>query len=131
MTFYNRCINKMIYTSYFGKLEELKKNNIVPISIARKTPVWFAGAEYKKLAPNWYILSSYRKDNDEDKHIRLYKKLILRKLDPMEVYHELCDIAQSDDFAILCYEKPTKFCHRHIVREWMSNAGIKIKEFGS
>ena len=31
---------------------------------------------------------------------------------------------------LLCYEKPTDFCHRHLFAEWLSQkAGIKIEEF--
>ena len=42
----------MIYTSYFAKLKKLPAG-IAPISIALKTPDWYTGLRYIKLAP-WY-----------------------------------------------------------------------------
>lgn len=42
----------MIYTSYFAKLKSLP-DNIVPISICGKTPDWYKGLQYKKLAPKY------------------------------------------------------------------------------
>ena len=36
----------MIYTSYFAKMKDLP-DNIVPISIAGKSPDWYNGLEYK------------------------------------------------------------------------------------
>lgn len=31
----------MIYTSYFVKIKELERNNIIPISICGKAPDWY------------------------------------------------------------------------------------------
>ena len=46
----------MIYTSYFAKIKELERNNIIPISICAKVPDWYKGLQYKKLAPKIWIL---------------------------------------------------------------------------
>lgn len=43
----------MIYTSYFAKLKELEKHNIIPISICCKAPDWYKWLQYKKLAPKY------------------------------------------------------------------------------
>ena len=49
----------------------------------------------------------------------------MNKLNPREVYNEL-----GEDAVILCWEAPDKFCHRHIVAEWLSySLGIDIEEY--
>lgn len=51
----------MIYTSYFAKLKELEKHNIIPISICGKAPDWYKGLQYKKLAPKYGFLWNGRR----------------------------------------------------------------------
>jgi len=49
-----------MYTGYFAKLKTYEKAGLVPVSIALKTPEWYTGLEYKRLAPTWSILSSWK-----------------------------------------------------------------------
>ena len=37
--------------------------------------------------------------------------------------------AKSDEFALICYEKPSDFCHRHLVSEWLKERGFDIEEW--
>lgn len=30
----------------------------------------------------------------------------------------------------MCYEAPGKFCHRHLVADWLNSAGYDVSEFG-
>jgi len=107
-------------TSYFAK----SSNNFYAVSIAGKTPDWFSGKRYKKLAPKIGFFKKYKEDGDEAFYRIQYQKEVLDELDPREVYEELGEHA-----VLLCYEKPGKFCHRHLVSEWLSkNLGIEITE---
>jgi len=45
----------MIYTSYFAKLKSLPED-IIPISICAKSPNWYKGLQYKRLAPTYDLL---------------------------------------------------------------------------
>jgi uncharacterized protein (DUF488 family) len=108
------------------------KNLLVPgIAICGKSPDWFTGKQYKKLAPKWSFFKDY-KDGviDSAEYTQLYYDLVLSKLNPYVVLNELIDLnGGSDDFALLCYERPDDFCHRHIVAGWLSNlCGIEIHE---
>lgn len=39
-------------------------------------------------------------------------------------------ISGGKDVALCCYEKPSDFCHRHIVAKWLKEqTGIEVKEF--
>lgn len=95
------------------------------ISIAGKCPDWYKGREYKKLAPKyswWKEWKSGKLNNDD--YIKLYKETVLNKLNPKEVYKDL-----GKDAVLLCWENKNKFCHRHIVANWLQEKlGIEVKE---
>jgi len=111
-------------TSYFSKLSKLDKNYSNIVSIAAKCPDFYKGREYKKLAPKYWFFKKYKEDGDSDFYIEQYEKEVLGPLDPREVYKEL-----GEDAVLLCWENKDKFCHRHLVAEWLSNnLGISIEE---
>ena len=35
----------------------------------------------------------------------------------------------DEDIALICYEKPSDFCHRHLVAEWFRNHGHNCEEW--
>ena len=37
----------------------------------------------------------------------------------------------ENDIALICYEKPSDFCHRHLVAEWLNQNGFKCEEWRS
>lgn len=116
-----------IYTSYFGKLRKLQDNGILPVSIAIGTPHWFLGGTYPSLAPKRGMLkmneTDYRREFDK----------ILSMSPPMRVLRDLDVMARNNgksSIALLCYEPPEKFCHRHLVAEWFKDKlGIEVKEY--
>ena len=136
----------MIYTSYFAKLKELEENNITPISICGKEPDWYKGLQYKKLAPKYDFFMEWKKNHNNDYYIEHFQSEVLNHLDVIRTITELhlllpeeikekikSDICFSKDYhiALICYEKPSDFCHRHLVAEWLENAGFKCKEWDS
>ena len=117
----------MIYTSYFAKLKSLP-SDIIPVSIAAKTPDWYNGLIYKALAPSYDILMKYKKDNDELSYTHEYAKQ-LYALNPARVVAELAKMTSGKDICLLCYEKPSNFCHRKIVATWLSRYGYDCEEW--
>ena len=67
----------MIYTSYFAKLKELEKNNIIPISICARSPDWYRGLQYKKLAPKYGFFMEWKKTHDNDYYIEHFEAEVL------------------------------------------------------
>ena len=107
-------------TSYYSK----SSNDSHAVSIAGKAPAFYKGREYKKLAPKYWFFKKYKEDGDEEFYTKRYYEEVLNKLDVKEVYKELGESA-----VILCWEAPDKFCHRHIVAEWLSlSLEIEVKE---
>ena len=120
-------------TSYFGKLKYIEH----PIAICGWVPEFYTGKRYIKLAPkkSWFFDWKRKRESGEyteEQSIQVYKKLydetVLSQLDPHEVYKELCEIYGTDDVTLICYERPNEFCHRHLVAEWLNNAGYDVHE---
>jgi hypothetical protein len=107
-------------TSYFSKY---KGSNAV--SIAAKCPSGFSGRQYKKLAPKYWFFKKYKLDGDEKFYREQYHKEVLSKLDAETVFNEL-----GSDAVLLCWETPEKFCHRHLVAEWLTKElNIIVEEY--
>lgn len=122
----------MIYTSYFAKLKELEKHNIIPISICGKAPDWYKGLQYKELAPKYGFFMEWKKNHDDDYYIGHFWSEVLDKLDILDVIRNFIDISnkeEKNDIALICYEEPSDFCHRHLVAEWLNQNGFKCEEW--
>ena len=131
----------MIYTSYFAKLKSLPKN-IIPISICGKAPDWYHGLQYKKLAPKYNFFMEWKENHDNDYYIRCYNEQVLSQLNAHQVVEELDELLlmhtvsieyhgnpkESPKIVLVCYEKPTDFCHRHLVAKWLRENGFKCEE---
>ena len=119
----------MIYTSYFAKLKSLPAN-IVPISICGKAPDWYKGVQYKKLAPKYDFFMEWKRTHDNDYYIKCFNEQVLSCLSVATVITQLSELAKSPDFALICYERPGDFCHRHLVADWLKANGISCEEWG-
>lgn len=122
----------MIYTSYFENLNYLPKD-ILPISICLKVPSWYTGLRYQKLAPTYEILSKYKTDHDAKDYTIHYKAKILDKLSVqnviLDIINMIPDRSSKHNIALICYETPSEFCHRHLVADWLTSNGFKCEEY--
>lgn len=120
----------MIYTSYFAKLKSLP-DNIIPISICGKAPDWYKGLQYKKLAPKYDFFMKWKENHDNDYYIKCFNSRVLSNLYPEMVLMDLIELANDceKDICLICYEKPSDFCHRHLVADWLNKNGIECKEW--
>lgn len=127
----------MIYTSYFAKLKALP-NNIIPISICAKVPSWYEGLQYKKLAPKYDFFMKWKENHDNDYYIKCFNEQVLNKLNVLTVIKDLIDLIPQDlisehglnkTICLVCYEKPSDFCHRHLVADWLNKNGFTCKEY--
>lgn len=133
----------MIYTTYFAKLRNLPEN-ITPVSICGKAPSWYSGKQYKILAPKYGFFMEWKRTHDNEYYIQHFNSEVLAGLKFALVLNDLqlklpTDIRAKMDspvwfnkeyhIALVCYEKPGDFCHRHIVSEWLRNHGIDCHEW--
>ena len=123
----------MIYTSYFGKLKSLP-DNIVPISICGKVPDWYKGLQYKKLAPKYDFFMKWKENHDNDYYVKCFNEQVLDNLKPEVIVAELNKMAGNFNnnfkhICLICYEKPSDFCHRHLVADWLNRNGFVCEEW--
>ena len=118
----------MIYTTYFAKLHELPKN-ITPISIAGKAPDWYTGLQDKRFAPKYDFFIQWKENHDNDFYTECFNSQVIADKDPQQMYQSLMQRVNTEDIALVCYETPEKFCHRHLVADWFCKNGIPVQEY--
>lgn len=117
-----------IYTSYFAMLRYLPEN-IIPISICSKAPAWYTGLQYKKLAPKYDFFMKWKETHDNDYYIKCFNDQVLNKITVDEILNDIKNLAGNADIALICYEKPNDFCHRHLVADWLNKNNILCEEW--
>lgn len=119
-----------LYTSYFArvkKLNEMGFNNLV--CVAGYAPKFFFDWPNAKFFPDLAPRKDWwREWHDSglgnDWYEQKYRETVLSKLNPNKVVEEL-----GDNAVMICYEKPSDFCHRHIIANWIKeNTGIEVEE---
>ena len=85
--------------------------------------------EYKALAPNFRLLDKFkRKKITEEKFIVEYNAM-LSELNANNVLEHINLLTAGMEPILMCNCAKTKFCHRHLVADWLeSNTGIIVKE---
>ena len=118
-----------IYTSYFANLKNLEKDDIVPIGICCYPPKWFKGPNLRAIAPSPDILEKCKSSHAE--YEKRYRTEVLSLFKDANILLErISFISAGKDAALCCYEKPSDFCHRHILAKWLEEqTGIKVEEF--
>ncbi len=113
----------MLYTTYFAAVKKLPEG-IEPVSIARFTPKTIKGMRScSKFFPPEDLIKAYKaKEISDEEYTKAYKERVLAGLDAKAAAKAL------DGKALVCFEKPGDFCHRHIVAEWFCQNGISCEE---
>ena len=118
-----------IYTSYFANLDNLKEAGIYPVAICCKVPTFFKGPNIESVAPNKSILFQFKDSPKTEADVELYKKryydevLCAYRFHPeyfIDLLKSFSDSENGADIALLCYERPEDFCHRHLLAEWFN-----------
>lgn len=114
----------MIYTGYYSNMRRVPTDSgLTFYSISRGNPNWFPYElrDIEILKPSWDMIDLAKKNNYEE-FLTQYKQQ-LDRVAFRDVKEQLVD-----ESILLCYEAPDKFCHRHIVRNWLNRQGIMCRE---
>ncbi len=113
-------MSKLIYTSNFARLKQLRAAGLHTVAISCGIPGWYKGDRDMRLAPTREMLSMSMQDYD------IHFRRLLEQLDPREVYASL-----PENAVMLCWESHNVKCHRRWVAEWLeSTLGIIVPEYG-
>jgi uncharacterized protein YeaO (DUF488 family) len=122
-----------IYTSYFANLKNLEEAGIYPVGICCKVPSFFKGPNLESVAPSKSILFEHKENPDEERYEQRYINEILcaYRFHPEYLIERLESFNNGGDVALCCYEKPSEFCHRHILAKWLNEKipGLNIEEY--
>ena len=118
----------MIYTTYFGILNKIKKKGDVVVGICRKPPKNIANIDY--LAPSEALMIYYKsgKINEVD-FIKLYRNQVTPYIKDFINTISCFQNTNLLNIFLCCYEKSDDFCHRHILRQILQEHGIEIEEY--
>ena len=108
-----------IYTSYFGNLLKLREKGIKPISIALLPPRWYAGDELRDLAPDSTVFIGYKENIVNEERFKRFYEYKIRQLGKEKILKMIEDKAEGQDVALICFEAPGCFCHRHILADYL------------
>lgn len=109
----------MIYTSYFAKASTIKDAYRVSISLFIPKGI-YVNEQAIILAPTWDILNQYKRNYDTSVYTKAYLKLLQdRHEEVSKLINHLEEISKDKLVLLLCWEGPNKFCHRHILADYL------------
>ena len=114
-------------TSYFAMMRHFP-SDFEPIAICAKVPSWYHGQVYKKVAPSFDILMEYKRTGNEETYTKTYTEF-LQTLNVEEIVNDLRTLSNGKEIVMLCYEKSSDFCHRHLLSKWLNDNGYDCEEW--
>lgn len=118
-----------LYTSYFAKVKYGKGHKF---SIARYNPKWLNNSMIENtlinLAPSSNLLWRYKNNSvNWEEYTKEYQIQLVTngKQELKNIEHMLM---KGENVTLYCYEKPSDDCHRHIIADYFSARGYKVKE---
>lgn len=109
-----------MHTSYFGNIKNIQN----PVSIAGKMPDFckeLGVPEFRKLAPKFWFFDHYKKGIiDSERYTFHYNSEVLTQWETAQMLIDELISRFGDNITMLCWEKPTNFCHRHIVADFIT-----------
>lgn len=121
-----------IWTGYYAQMKKYKQADLVPVSIAYLTPVWYEGETCFELAPSRKLLKGYKAGEITQKeYIKQYKDFLktVKWGEVIEKLFTISDHHDGKDLVLCCYEKPSDFCHRHLLAEYLTDHGMDVQEW--
>ena len=120
----------MIYTGYYSKIKEYADSGLILLSISRTKPEFAKSCiDIPQLFPSDKILWDHKKGKIDEME---YTSKYLDQLNELGA-DRIIKMIQifGDNVVLLCWESPEKFCHRHILADYINkNSGVIVEEFG-
>lgn len=114
----------MIYTGYFAQMKKYKGSCF---SVARFKPKGVNCSDCRCFYPSESLLKDWKAGIiTQYQYKERYKKETLDKID-INMFKSIIN-KYDEDIYLLCYEKSSDFCHRHIISEWLNDNGIECQE---
>lgn len=119
----------MIYTSYYANYRNFR--DMFRVSISRSAPIGSYDRKLIRLAPTADLLQKSKSNSiTNEEYTSIYNNQLLSLESDGYIDQFIKDLsAIQGDVVLLCYEKTGKFCHRHLLAEWLNtNHHMNIRE---
>ena len=119
----------MIYTGYYSKMKEYADLGLTLLSISRTKPEFAKSCiDIPQLFPSDKILWDHKKGKIDEME---YTSKYLDQLNELGA-DRIIKMIQifGDNVVLLCWESPEKFCHRHILADYINKNSVVVEEFG-
>ena len=126
-----------IWTSYYANMKNIpadfflvSTSGAISDDIKKNVDSW-----NQSLAPSKSIYFEYKNTQDWKQYVKRFKeeRLTFDWMDKLVQWEEKSKSLNKtlDNIVLLCYEKPTEFCHRHILAESIEKEfNIIVEEYG-
>lgn len=122
-----------LYTSYFAKMKQAKiKGGIV--SVSRFNPKWIKEEDLlawcKSLSPSENLLHDYKHNGiNWDEYTRRYLiEIGNSKQASVDISSIATSLTLGNNLVLMCYEKSSDNCHRHLLGELFKLKGFNVEE---
>lgn len=127
-----------IWTSYYANIKNIPEDYFLVSTSGGITPEIEAAVDSwnQSLAPSKEIFFEYKENPDWEQYAKRFKAERLPNVDWLEKLEQWEEKANKigkkiDNIVLLCYEKPTDFCHRQILAENVEKEfRTEVQEFG-
>lgn len=125
-----------VFTSYYAKAKNLDEKKYFFIGVSNSKPKWWNKQLLRlpEVFPAWEWVEGIKNGTlSEEKYTKKYMEA-LNKLDRIDIIQKIFLSAHNSsdkldlqirNVVLLCHETPDKFCHRHILADWIGG----VKEF--
>lgn len=118
-----------IYTTNYTKASRLSSKHYLKVSISLFRPKEFNGMQINSFAPTKELLTDYKNGLSEQEYETRYREQINKLPDIYSFFKIMAKQAKGRDILLLCYEKKSAFCHRHILSDIIfERYGYRIQE---
>lgn len=119
----------MYYTSYFGKMKNIKGYQYGPFAVITANKPKFLDSsvlDWSFLGPEYLNVVAYKnKEITEEEYSKRYLSYLEESWPRFENFLQF---NYCKNIVLLCYEKPDKFCHRHLLAQFLRDHGFECEE---
>ena len=120
-----------IKTGYFAKTKYYIELGYKPLGIVQFRPKWYSGDNLKAYAPSLELFNAYKNNKISSEEFCIRYKEQIDKYTLRYFKQKIGEYERKgvDKIVLLCFEKSTDVCHRHILAKKITEElGIECKE---
>jgi uncharacterized protein YeaO (DUF488 family) len=117
-----------IYTSYFAKAKLFPSHLFIKTAVCYKTP--FSIGIWNSVVPSAELVFGMKRGEiTKEYYEECYYQMLLDRKD--QIAQNIPYLKNGErDVVLLCYEKPTDWCHRHILARFLNeHFDLDIQEY--